>query len=108
MIIEGLIIAGFVAFLGGFGALTVTVYRMSGVIENGLTDDLKALATDVRLVMDKQGRVLEEQARQGARIARSVEEHPAQTGCQPTAMVSTSRNTDLEQFLRRAVGIHAD
>ncbi len=32
MIIEGIIIGGVIVLLGGLGALTVTVYRMSGVI----------------------------------------------------------------------------
>jgi len=61
MIIEGIIIGGVLAFLAGFGALTVTVYRMSGVIENGLTGEIKDLAKDMR-------RMSEEQARQGARL----------------------------------------
>jgi len=61
MIIEGIIIGGVLALLGGFGALTVTVYRMSGVIENGLTGEMKDLAKEVKAMA-------EEQIRQGARL----------------------------------------
>ena len=61
MIIEGIIIGGVLALLGAFGALTVTVYRMSGVIENGLTGEMKDLAKEVKAMA-------EEQIRQGARL----------------------------------------
>ncbi len=61
MIIEGVIVATFVAFLGGLGVLTRTVYTLSGKIENGLTDD-------VREIKLEQIRGREEQDRQGARI----------------------------------------
>ncbi len=68
MIIEGIIIGGVVALLGGGIALMRTVYRMSGIIENGLTDDLSDLTIDVKALVTEQGRAREEQARQGARI----------------------------------------
>ncbi len=68
MIIEGIIIGGVIVLLGGFGAVAVTVYRMSGVLENGLTDDMQAITRDVRSLVKEQGRGREEQARQGARI----------------------------------------
>ena len=61
MIIEGIIIGGVLALLGAFGALIRTVYRMSGVIENGLTGEMKDLAKEVKAMA-------EEQIRQGARL----------------------------------------
>ncbi len=61
MIIEGIIIGGVVALLGGGMALMRTVYRLTGIVENGLTDDVKEIKTE-------QVRAREEQSRQGARI----------------------------------------
>ena len=68
VVIEGIIIGGIVAHLGGGIQLLRTVSRLSAIVENGLTDDLQYLATDVRAMAREQGRAREEQARQGARI----------------------------------------
>ncbi len=68
IVIEGIIIGGVVALIGGGIAVMRTVYRMSGIVENGLTDDLSDLTIDVKALVTEQGRAREEQARQGARI----------------------------------------
>ncbi len=52
MIIEGIIIGGVIVLLGGLGALTVTVYRMSGVIENGLIDKVDGLEDRLDWLID--------------------------------------------------------
>ena len=68
MILESLAVAVVVAYFAAHAVLTRKVYQLSGKIEDGFTDDLRVIATDVKTLMKDQGQAREEQARQGARI----------------------------------------
>ena len=66
--IEAIIVGGILAILAGAGTLTVTVYRLKGVVENGLTDDIQEIKAEQVVARTDRTRFGEEQARQGVRL----------------------------------------
>ncbi len=52
MIIEGIVVGGILALLAGAGTLTITVYRLKGVVENGLTDKVDHIEERVDQIYD--------------------------------------------------------
>ena len=52
MVMEAIVIGGILALLAGAGTLTVTVYRLKGVVENGLTDKVDHIEERVDQIYD--------------------------------------------------------
>ena len=52
MMFEAIIVGGVLAVVAGAGTLTVTVYRLKGVVENGLTDKVDHIEERVDAIYD--------------------------------------------------------
>lgn len=66
--LEAILAGIIIALLGGAITLSRAVYRLIGVVENGLIDNVADIKSEQKDMQSNQGVIREEQARQGARI----------------------------------------